>query len=266
MKKFIVLVAFVSASLSMSANAGFISGNHTLTNGKKVALQGLEWMPLTYTAGLSRLDVEDGFTDRFGGVWASDNWRYATRLETENLLGSLWDKAYSGWSETNFLGAQWFLGYFGGLGFDSGYGPSREDKSYTWTSWTNLDYSEFYFGSSNECPNNWSGSCLGHVSAALSSMYDLGGVNVLTGNTEITYKANRNSGVAWFHEHNGINAGMDSTNSTVEPWLKSISLGSLLVREEVRVNPTPVSTPTVISCIALGLFGILTGRRKRRLR
>lgn len=109
MQNFLIPTLLLAGCLSASANATFISGNKYLSNGSKVALQNLEWMPLTYTAGLTRVDIEDGFTDRFGNTWGADEWRYATKDETETLILSLWDKEFDGWSRGNAVGAWWFL-------------------------------------------------------------------------------------------------------------------------------------------------------------
>ena len=108
MKKFIALVALISTSLSMSANAGFISGNHTLSNGKTVGLQGLEWLPLSQTSGLSATDILNGFTDRSGMEWRANEFRYATLHEVNALLQSL-SFSHTGWDYKNAAGARWFL-------------------------------------------------------------------------------------------------------------------------------------------------------------
>ncbi|HFG2245911.1 TPA: hypothetical protein ACGF9S_003386 [Vibrio cholerae] len=136
MKKLFAAALLLTAGFSMSAHAGFISGPKTFDGGKSVDLQGLEWMPLTYTAGLSRNQVEaaGGFTDRFGGVWNAGVWRYATRNETETLLGSLWGGRFNGWSHDNFAGAAIFLQWYGALYKDN-----------------NLSGSQFIFGADGEC-------------------------------------------------------------------------------------------------------------------
>lgn len=79
--KLILVITFLF--VSSFSNATLISGQRILSNGKSVALQGLGWLPLTYTSGMSRTDIEDGFTDHFGNTWDSSYWRYATRAETE---------------------------------------------------------------------------------------------------------------------------------------------------------------------------------------
>lgn len=129
MKRVFSAVIFLSLVVSMSAYAGLISGNHTTDGGKSVNLQGLEWMPLTHTAGLSRSQVgsSNGFTDRYGNEWKSGDWRYATRSETEILLGSLWGGVYSGFSSDNYDGAKWFFDFFGGIAFDTWINNERTD-------------------------------------------------------------------------------------------------------------------------------------------
>lgn len=140
------LVLAIGAS---SAHAGFISGDHILSNGKSVELQNLEWMPLTYTQGLSRWDVEDGFTDRMGNSWSASDWRYATRDETEKLIGSLWGGIRQ-LDESNFAGADWFLSNFG----------------------TFYNYSaRFFFGADGDCDSVRSMSCIGEVSISYHSLH-----------------------------------------------------------------------------------------------
>ena len=116
--KFSVLLGSAICAISLNTSASIISGVHTLSDGREVALQGLEWLSLEHTANMSRNEVEGGFTDQYGMVWADDDWRYASRTETETLLGSLWDNVYNGWSNGNYIGSKWFIDNFQGLGFD----------------------------------------------------------------------------------------------------------------------------------------------------
>ena len=260
MNKFIALVALISASLSMSANAGFISGNHTLTNGKKVALQGLEWMPLTYTAGLSRLDIEDGFTDRFGSVWAANDWRYATRSETAKLLQSLWGGTHSGWHPNNYLGGAWFHTNFGGIAYDTGFGPNRIDGKRNNRTYHNLDLSHFMFGLDRECSSNIEVSCYGLINVFDNYFGTEESLNIKSGKMETVYSRGMGP-AAMFDDTVGLNVGYYDYNETVEKNLVEMNFGSLLVRN--HTNTPKVTTPTAISLLAMGLFGLIMFRRNK---
>lgn len=122
-----------------TAHAGFISGNQVLANGNQVALQGLEWMPLSYSAGKTVNEVEGGFTDNTGTVWAASDWRYATAAEVTTLLSSLLGAGESFYSPgaSNVDGVSWFFSNFGSLGVN-----------YDGTS-----YSGFFYGNTDVwCP------------------------------------------------------------------------------------------------------------------
>jgi hypothetical protein len=245
----------------MSAHAGFIAGNPLFANGKTVSLQGLEWMPLTYTAGLSRSDIEDGFTDRFNGVWSANDWRYATRAETETLFGSLWDQTYDGWSKTNHAGASWFLSTFGGLMFDSSYGNSRIDGQYSNNAdWLRIDGSLMFFGSNGECHANTINSCYGSIYAADNYFFsDLSEFNVKTRINEVSYLMGSGS-LGWFNESYGGNHGIVTNNVAIRKNTTSPDFGSLLVR--TPPNAATVSAPAAISLLALGLCGLALRRRR----
>lgn len=143
---------FVLAMSAANSHAGFISGTHILSNGKSVELQNLEWMPLTATQGISRLDIEDGFIDRMGSLWSASDWRYATRNETEKLLGSLWGGSNQ-LDESNFAGADWFLTHFG---IFHNYSAS------------------FFFGADGDCDFQSTMSCIGEVSISYNEIYGVG--------------------------------------------------------------------------------------------
>lgn len=123
-----------------TAHAGFISGNQVLANGNQVALQGLEWMPLSYTAGKTVHEVEGGFTDNTGTVWAASDWRYATSAEVATLFSSLPGavKIYNYYNSSNVDAASWFLSNFGSLG----------------VSYLGASYSGFFYENTDvQCPN-----------------------------------------------------------------------------------------------------------------
>lgn len=251
MKKHFLLFLLLAACVSSSAHAGLISGTHKLANGNSVALQGLEWMPLIYTAGLSRTDVEDGFTDAFGGVWGATDWRYATRLETAMLLGSLWDQRHDGWSNENYLGAKWFLDTFGELN-------TQQDS---WA-FTGLGSSSFAYGNAGECSKNLSLTCEGLVMAMLASGLSTNSADLHTGNGVNSDQTRPNGKF-------GLDYGLDATPwATPRTTLSSAhwrSLGSLLVRNPQQVESPIVSSvpePSVLSLLALGLGGLLFRRRK----
>jgi hypothetical protein len=257
----LALGLFLAAGISTSAHAGFISGNQTLSNGNSVALQGLEWMPLTYTAGLSRTDIEDGFTDRFGTTWGAGEWTYATRAQAETLLGSLWDKTIVGWSYGNAAGAKWFLDSFGGLAFDTGYGNSRVDGKSPSPRYTAYDHASFYFGADKECTFASFHSCFGRVEYWDNNTEDSPGYNVVTRIASDTYI--KNTGAAgYFDEYNGLRAGYDNYNNAQAFSASSQYIGSMLVRQTPQTTPAPVSAPTSLSVLALGLLGLLSLRRR----
>lgn len=261
MKKLLATALLLTAGLSTSAHAGFISGSQTTAGGKTVNLQGLEWMPLTYTAGLSRNQVEaaGGFTDRFGGVWNAGDWRYATRAETETLLGSLWGGVYNGWSRDNHDGAFWFTETFGGLAFDQGYGNNRINGVQTNKAVTAMDYSLFYFGQVGEC-QSLTRSCIGDVSILSNRFAALSAVDARTNDEVITYSSGSGAAGYIVVEHGIVDNSGNAWTSTFKPTAGIENLGSLLVRS--AVGPTiPVDTPP-LSLFALGFAALLLRRRK----
>jgi hypothetical protein len=83
--------------------ADIISGDHYLSNGNYVELQGLEWLTLSETRGLER-DIASGIKAE-----GYSDWRIASWAEAETLLESLWGGVEEGLHETNFSGADWFV-------------------------------------------------------------------------------------------------------------------------------------------------------------
>ena len=229
MKKILAVAAILAVGVSMSAQAGLISGEHLLSNGNTVALQGLEWMPLTYTVSMSRNDIEDGFTDRFGGRWNAGEWRYASRVETATLLRSLWDHQSNGWSAANFVGLTWFKTNLALLGYDTGFGGERVDREGT----GGHDWSDFAYGDTGEC--GVGRTCKGHVAV--------------------------NNDTGWLNRTHGL-SGSELNVSALTNSYRLSDFGSLLVRSTSSV-PTPVPAPTAISLLGLGLCA-LTLRRRRK--
>jgi hypothetical protein len=247
----IVAIAFFGTYFT--ANAGLISGSHLTADGKVVALQNLEWMSLDYTAGLSRVDVEDGFTDRYGTSWNAGEWTYATRQQTETLLHSLWGSTYGGWSQDNGDGATWFLETFGGLGYDIGYGVNRFDRKINVNGWLNYDFSQFLYGAYGDCGNSstdW--SCNAYIEAGYNYEYDKTAYTTVNSSVldELSYTANSGkvgyfwAGLSHLHNHNTSSSNRHS------------EMGSLLVRV------VDVPEPSILSILVLGLMALGLRRKK----
>lgn len=269
--------ACVLSVCTLPAHAGLISGAHSTDGGKTVALQGLEWMSLEHTANISRNTIEDanGFTDRYGTTWASDDWRYATRVETETLLGSLWGGVYDGWSADNADGAKWFINNFGGIAYDRGYGNNRIDYKHNNFGKTQLDFSGFYFGLDGDCSTNKKVSCEGIVYHAENYNRNfhqhpninpnLHATNVLTGNYEQSHIANQGE-VGRFIETYGLNAGRISDNAIITKSFSRPYWGSILVRNASSTTSSQaVSEPQTIALFSLGLLGLGAVRKRKKI-
>jgi hypothetical protein len=105
--------------ISVQVNATIISGEQFTPAGKSVSLQGLDWLSLDHTSGISRLDIESdsGFTDNYGSIFSKDYWRYATRAETEILVLSLGANLYQKkLTESHYDAGIWFHENLGKLG------------------------------------------------------------------------------------------------------------------------------------------------------
>lgn len=107
MKNIFLPLALILASTVSEAT---VMGLNYTDLGKEVNLSGVEWLGLTATHNISRADIEAGT-----GGWLSNNWRYATRGETESLFDSLWGGTNEGWHISNYDGGSWFYDNFGGL-------------------------------------------------------------------------------------------------------------------------------------------------------
>lgn len=228
----------------LNAHAGIISGDQLTAGGKQVALQGLEWLSLDHTAGLSRADIEDGFTDRFGTVWNAGDWRYATRTETTMLLNSLWGGVWTGqlggWQSSNYDGASWFINAFEGLQYDVGFGDARIDKTYTFRGgYTNHDSSEFFFGNDYECHSSYDFTCYGLVQVA-----------------DYHRESNDAQKTGWLHKNYGLS--MEASNISTLDISSQAYRGSLLV----RVAKAPVDVPESggLMLLGLGVFGVVVRR------
>ncbi len=242
MKIFSIFLIII-LSFTNTCESSIISGKYTLSNGKTVNLQGLEWLPLYYTAGISRDDIENGFTDRFENKWQHNEWRYATREETEKLIGSLWDNQYDGWSTGNAIGAWWFLDNFGGLSYDSGYGSSRVNGEDSGLWYSGFDQSFFYFGETYDCSSDSEMTCVGHIAANRNYGFDLYAHHVDSGFRLNSYA--KNSGFAGYIDSNkGLNTGKENKNNFHEKSFISYDQGSLLVRK-IPNHPNEVPTPSI---------------------
>lgn len=266
MSKALSAAMLLSLILSMPAQAGFISGHHTYISQtgeeKPVALQGLEWMPLSYTAGFSRDNIENesGFTDRFNNVWKKGDWRYATRLETETLLGSLWGGTYTAYTKESHVGALWFKNNFGMLAYDVGHGSVRMELDYS-TEWlTGFDYSSAIYGTDKECSSEYGLSCELIVALFSNNSNNTWGTDIYTGKSIMTYIANTGS-AGYFSECNGLNTGYNRCQYYIKNDFLDPSIGSMLVRN-IQSPPHSVPTPSIVSLIALGFIGLVFNRRR----
>jgi len=255
------------------ANAGIISGDYTLENGQNVALQGLEWLSLDYTAGLSRTDIEDGFTDRYGNSWQVGEWQYATRAQTETLLGSLWNGTYAGFSAEDAIGANWFITQFGGLSYDTGYGVDRIDGKRNNSRSTNEDSSQFFFGEDGDCvindddyeefddiPSVSESSCIGHLKFGENYWNSVTAFNVDSGEYELSYDNSIDAAYGSFHEDAGVNMGLYSDNNSTIKNYENSAYGSLLVRN----SAVAVSEPISLVIFSLALLALVRTKRQRR--
>jgi hypothetical protein len=210
-----ILTASFMLLVSVQVNAAIIDITNTNTeyaSGLFADLQGLDWLTLDQTHKVSRNSIENGY-----GGFVDDGWRYATLLETENLLNSLWDQTWSGWSASNADGALWFLQAFG---------------------FTEQLHASFMYGYGDDCAINYlpqyDWSCQGKVgylspSGAESHSNNLNAWD-LDGVTYNTYISEEDSG--YLHEQRGIDAGLGYDNYSMRNDFEYQWAGSLLVRKD----------------------------------
>lgn len=271
MKSFLKALTVVAATSFVStANAGFISGEQSFQdvngNSKSVNLSGLEWLSLDHTLGMSRDDIDGkDWTDTKGNSWNSNEWRYATRAETNALINSLWGGTYDGVGYNNYQGANWFADHFGMV-------------SGTADGWTNYQRSYFFYGAAGDCSTDPTISCSGRIYKADDADTSLASYSVNRDNTTIGYNPfvhvldssgaikRAQQGFGYISQADGNAAVLSDAflvgqNATQFDWVStrdvsfsSSSRSSLLVRN--------VSEPSTILLFSMSLLGL--GIRARR--
>ncbi|MCP5144761.1 MAG: hypothetical protein H6978_08045 [Gammaproteobacteria bacterium] len=232
MKKAMYTLAILCLGAVVEAASAAVVNSGTSTNAD---LQGLEWLSLDVTAGMSREDVEAS------ALLTTEGWRYATRSETEALINSLWGGVYNGYSPDNAPGALDFLTTWGIL--------STANSGYT-----NPKSSSFIFGESGACDASPAYSCLGTVTHFDDSPHGWLVLNVNTGLNESPYVSGM---VGFFSDNVGGNFGVTDSNQLRLNVSQNAATGSLLVREA-----SPVPLPPALSFLALGLFSLIGARRR----
>jgi len=265
-----LILAALILMVSGQVGAAIISGTYFTEDNKKVDLQGLEWLSLDHTAGLSRTYIEsdEGWTDQFGNSYSANEWRYATRVETETLLNSLWDQKYSGFSLSNYDGSSWFRENFEFIFHDTGYGEDRIDGSQFYEpEKLTEDAAGFYFGDLFECSVSETYSCYGLVVEYTSeSGYTFNTVDVHDRvRVELTVEAGGTFGA--FYESYGIDSSMYNDeyngNSRQGHTNGRQNVGSLLVRD-IPKPPSPVPAPAAIWLFGTGILGLIGIKWRRK--
>lgn len=249
------LIGMLLLGISCVSNSAIISGTQVTNDGKTVDLQGFEWMSLEHTAGLSRSEVEGGFTDTYGTIWNVSDWRYATRAETGVLLNSLWGGVYEQWATNNSDGAAWFIEHFMGLAFDTGVGDNRVDGTQSNALLSNYDWSDFFFGENGECSSDLSDSCVGSVAWMSRYGQDLKSYNVVRSEIELAHLSGEAMG--FIGDTYGAEFNWDSENQTLKINDNDLTIGSLLVRKA-----TVVTEPSVLTIFTFALIGLGICRRR----
>lgn len=189
-------------------------------------LQGLEWLSLDETVGISRFDIENGY----GGFFAN-GWRYATRNETETLLNSL-IITYLGSAPENMAAATWFLDTFGRLFI---YNSATQPQ----------EVSQFFYGEDYACnPYTDEYSCWAFIELLWDDNW--GGYyayNIITGVVEVTTEIGDDFGSIIYY-------GAPTLQYTLSKGHNHEYFSSLLVRSEIP-------EPPVIVLVGLGFLGIL---------
>lgn len=263
---FKALTVVAATSFAAASNAGFISGSQSFQdvngNTKNVNLSGLQWMTLDHTVGLSR-DSIDGkdWTDNQGNDWGANEWRYATRAETNALINSLWGGTFDGYGYNNYQGVSWFANNFGGM-----FSRDRNDFTGYQRIW-------YYYGAQGECGVNT--SCSGVMAKAEDTDVALASHNVNTGSTQaVGYTpflkvqnadgslTRAHQGVGYISEYySGNEVGLYSGVNSEASSGAFATQGSFLVRN-LSASIQSVSEPSTILMFSVALLGL--GARARR--
>ncbi|REL28512.1 PEP-CTERM sorting domain-containing protein [Thalassotalea euphylliae] len=260
MNKFTKLaLPIVFSTIATTANAGLISGTHEFQNGfgqtQQVDLQGLEWLSLDSTFGLARLDIENQvWTDKAGTTWQADDWRYATRQETNTLLNSLSANLRDGWSVSNYQGADWFADNFGMIDY------TRDEFNFAQRAW-------FNYGDTFECSANEGRTCQGLIEVAaeahVSHVINFGSSYNFVTNRESSslFDPNQHTGIGFIAEKYGAEFGLQSGAFTSTTNEEHFRVANLLVRNA----PVDVPEPAPLSLLAGALvaLGIMRKRKAR---
>jgi hypothetical protein len=258
MDKIKLILSFSILLLSGQVNSAVIDTknvNAEYAPGKIADFQGLQWLSLDVTSNISRDTTVNGFlgTDSIFYNYDSnasnitDSWRYATRLETETLVNSLWGGVYSGYSNDNFEGARWFADIFG-------YGDG-----FTNSSFENFTYSGFYYGMDGECNLDITYTCYGVVRSADSASNDLTSYNITTNTFEIG--ATADNPIGFISDGWGASLGWQATQSSSKKSTQERRSSSLLVRNVSTVPAPPALLLFIPGLLLLGLIGVKWHRK-----
>ncbi len=166
-----ILFIFIFASLPL-AKASVIGGYHSFINegGERTSVDysGLEWLTLDHTSNKSRNFVESDMLSS-GNIF--EDWRYATRTETERLLDSVWPRISEGYHESNKPSANALLEQFGAL--NSHTTSSGVEHKETW----------FWFGEDGSCDTDSNRTCKGGFATEEDNGWFSDGAGLSTGIT-----------------------------------------------------------------------------------
>lgn len=222
-----LIVTSILLLLWAQVNADIIDAHSTNTEyapGKYADLQGLQWLTLDETLGESYDSIISGYK----GL-TNDGWRYATRQETETLLGSLWGATVSGWSQDNADGAIWFTSVFvRTISAPGSYFPT-------------FDHSLFLFGNLTDCETDLTIICSGAVSYLIRGATPGSIDSTTTDGNMISVVLQPFEDYGYLHESDGLNVGYDPFNTSRLTALSNNQHASLLVRP---ISPVTIDIKT----------------------